>query len=264
MIAPSCAPPLLTPGPPVSAMADIGHVLRIAFAAVETAPLPERLQALLEELGKGEAPADSTAAGPDEERAFKAALAAAIPKLRVYGRSLSGSVDVADDLVQDTMLKAWAARSRFVPGTSMLAWTHVILRNAYFSMARRNRFKGAWDAPAAERLLAVRPAQEHHVALADLQRALMQLPAEQREALILTGASGLSCEEVAKMSQCAVGTVKSRVSRARIALRALLEGGQLTVSRAELPAGTLSALDQMMLHASQLIADSGRGKPGAS
>ena len=133
----------------------------------------------------------------------------------------------------------------------------MILRNIYFSMARRNRFKGAWDAPAAERLLAVRPAQDHHVALADLQRALLQLPAEQREALILIGASGLSCEEAAAISNCAVGTVKSRVARARAALHALLDNGQLAVSRADVPASPFPALDQIMQLA-QMLADPAR------
>lgn len=181
-----------------------------------------------------------------QDARFAAALAAASPHLRAFGRSLSGSADLADDLVQETMLRAWAARDRFVVGTSLRAWTHVILRNLYFTMARRRRFLGPWDESAAERLLAVWPDQDHHVALADLQRALMQLPPEQREALILIGANGLSCEDVAAISQCAVGTVKSRVARGRAALRALLENGQLAVARANMPANVLPALDQIM------------------
>jgi RNA polymerase sigma-70 factor (ECF subfamily) len=237
----STIPPLCPPATPLN---DIGALLRMAFAEIETAPLPARLQGLLDRLASDDA-------------GFKAALAAAIPHLRAYGRSLSGSADLADDLVQETMLKAWTARDRFVAGTSMRAWTHVILRNIYFSMARRNRFKGAWDAPAAERLLAVRPAQDHHVALADLQRALLQLPAEQREALILIGASGLSCEEAAAISNCAVGTVKSRVARARAALHALLDNGQLAVSRADVPASPFPALAQIMQLA-QMLADPAR------
>nr|WP_235927627.1 sigma-70 family RNA polymerase sigma factor [Sandarakinorhabdus rubra] len=190
----------------------------------------------------------------EQDARFKAELAAAIPHLRAYGRSLSGSADLADDLVQETMLKAWTARDRFVAGTSMRAWTHVILRNIHFSMARRSRFTGAWDEAAAERLLAVRPGQDHHVALADLQRALMQLPVEQREALILVGASGLSCEEAAAISDCAVGTVKSRVARGRAAVRALLDSGQLAVPRADVPASTMPALDQIMAMAHRLAA----------
>jgi RNA polymerase sigma-70 factor (ECF subfamily) len=237
------------PGPlPASetpALRDLGAALRLAFAEVAAAPLPPRLQALLDQLGDAATtPADS----------FKADLAAVIPHLRAYGRSLSGNADLADDLVQETMLKAWMARDRFVAGSSMRAWTHVILRNAYFSIARRARFKGEWDEHGADLLLAVPPAQEGHVALADMQRALMQLPAPQREALILIGASGMSCEEVAAISNCAVGTVKSRVARARTALRQLLDGGQLAQSRAAGPAGALGALDQIMRQAQQLSA----------
>lgn len=232
------------PASETPALRDLGAALRLAFAEVAAAPLPPRLQALLDELGD--------AARPASEDRFKIDLAAAIPHLRAYGRSLSGNADVADDLVQETMLKAWMARDRFVAGSSMRAWTHVILRNAYFSLARRARFKGEWDEYGADLLLAVRPAQEGHVALADMQRALMELPAPQREALILIGASGMSCEEVAAISGCAVGTVKSRVARARAALRALLDGGQLAQSRADGPVSALGALDQIMRQAQQL------------
>ncbi|WP_310473685.1 sigma-70 family RNA polymerase sigma factor [Sandarakinorhabdus sp.] len=234
------------PASETPALRDLGAALRLAFAEVAAAPLPPRLQALLDQLGDGAAP-------PAADR-FKADLAAAIPHLRAYGRSLSGNADLADDLVQETMLKAWMARDRFVAGSSMRAWTHVILRNAYFSIARRARFKGEWDEFAADLLLAVPPAQEGHVALADMQRALMQLPATQREALILMGASGMSCEEVAAISNCAVGTVKSRVARARAALRDLLDGGQLAQSRADGPVSALGPLDQIMRQAQQLTA----------
>lgn len=231
---------------------DLGAMLRIAFAAIESAPLPDRLLALLEQLGSDEPKGQRVDSATLSDAAFKSDLAATIPHLRAYGRSLSGSADLADDLVQETMLKAWMARDRFLAGSSMRAWTHVILRNIYFSMARRARFKGEWDEFSADLLLAIPAGQESHVALGDMQRAMMQLPAEQREALILMGASGMSCEEVAAISQCAVGTVKSRVARARIAVRALLEGGQLAQSRADAPAGQGSALEQIMRKAQQL------------
>ena len=231
------------------AVRDLGAMLRVAFAAVEAAPLPDRLLVLLDELGSEDPPSQSTSPAALGDKAFKTALAAVIPHLRAYGRSLSGSADLADDLVQETMLKAWTARERFVAGTNMRAWTHVILRNIYFSMARRARFKGEWDDYSADLLLAIPAGQESHIALGDLQRAMMQLPAEQREALILMGASGMSCEEVAAISQCAVGTVKSRVARARVALRALLDGGQLACSRASSPAVEGSAFDQIMRQA---------------
>jgi len=185
---------------------------------------------------------------------FETALAAAAPQLRAFGRSLSGSADVADDLVQETMLKAWLVRDRFIAGSNMRAWTHVILRNVYFSQVRRARFKGDWDDFSAELLLAVPAGQESHVALSDLQRALGQLPAEQREALLLMGAGGMTCAEVAAICRCATGTVKSRVARGRAALRALLQGGQLHKCRADSPAGSQPVFDAIMQQAQRLAA----------
>lgn len=225
---------------------QLGGWLRQAFAAVAAAPVPPALQALLDQLGDG------------NDARFRADLAAVIPQLRAYGRSLSGNADLADDLVQETMLKAWQARDRFVAGSSMRAWTSVILRNAYFSIARRARFKGEWDEFAADLLLAVPPSQEHRLALGDLHRALMELPVPQREALILMGAGGMSCEEVAEISQCAVGTVKSRVARARAALRRLIDGGQLAIPRSAGVGSRLGALDDIMDEAGRLA---GGGAP---
>ena len=177
---------------------------------------------------------------------FRCALAAAIPPLRAYARLLSGSADIADDLVQETLLKAWSARDRFVAGSNMRAWTHVILRNVYFSQTRRARFKGEWNDADADTLLAVAPRQEAHMALGDLMRALLQLPVAQREAVIMIGAGGMTCEEVATICGCAVGTVKSRVARARAALHDLLDGGQLTLKRTRRSATPVTVFDQIM------------------
>jgi RNA polymerase sigma factor (sigma-70 family) len=126
---------------------------------------------------------------------FKVQLAQVIPHLRAFGRSLSGSRDLADDLVQETLLKAWAARLRFQAGTNMRAWTFIILRNLYLSQMRRARFKGEWDDLVADRILAAPASQDRHVELGDMQRALMHLPQPQREALILVGAGGFAYEE---------------------------------------------------------------------
>ena len=156
---------------------------------------------------------------------FKEQLAAVIPHLRAFGRSLSGSRDLADDLVQETLLKAWAARKRFQAGTNMRAWTFIILRNLFLSQMRRARFKGEWDDITASKILAAPASQDRHIELGDMQRALMHLPQPQREALILVGAGGFAYEEAADICGCAVGTVKSRVSRARRALQAILESG---------------------------------------
>src|SRR6478735_6002109 len=125
---------------------------------------------------------------PDDE--FKDQLAQVIPHLRAFGRSLSGSRDLADDLVQETLLKAWAARKRFQAGTNMRAWTFIILRNLFLSQMRQARFKGEWDDLTASKILAAPASQDRHIELGDMQRALMHLPQPQREALILVGAGG--------------------------------------------------------------------------
>ncbi len=159
---------------------------------------------------------------------FKAELAQVIPHLRAFGRSLSGNRDLADDLVQETLLKAWAARKRFQAGTNMRAWTFIILRNLYLSQMRRSRFRGEWDDLVADRLLAAPAGQDKHVELADMQRALLMLPQPQREALILVGAGGFAYEEAAEICGVAVGTIKSRVARGRVALEALMSGRDMT------------------------------------
>ncbi|MEW4468525.1 sigma-70 family RNA polymerase sigma factor [Parasphingorhabdus sp. JC815] len=156
---------------------------------------------------------------------FKHQLSEAIPHLRAFGRSLSGNLDVADDLVQDTLLKAWRARDRFVAGTSMKAWTFVILRNTYFSNMRRKKFTADYDEIVAERVLSAPAPQQDPLHLADLQRALMEISEDQREAVILVGAGGYSYEEAAEIAGCATGTMKSRVSRARKALEGILSDG---------------------------------------
>ena len=158
---------------------------------------------------------------------FKRELTGVIPHLRAFARGLCGRPDLADDLVQETLLKAWAAQERFEPGTSMRAWTFVILRNAYLTDMRRNRFRADYDDTVAERILVAPAGQESPLHLSDLHRALLTLPPERREALLLVGAGGFSYEEAAEICQCAVGTIKSRVGRARAALSAMIEEGAI-------------------------------------
>lgn len=158
---------------------------------------------------------------------FKRELTGVIPHLRAFARGLCGRPDMADDLVQEALLKAWAAQARFEPGTSMRAWTFVILRNAYLTDMRRNRFRGDYDETVAERILVAPAAQEGPLHLSDMHRALLQLPPERREALLLVGAGGFSYEEAAQICDCAVGTIKSRVGRARATLSAMIESGNL-------------------------------------
>lgn len=189
---------------------------------------------------------------PDDE--FKDQLAQVIPHLRAFGRSLSGSRDLADDLVQETLLKAWAARKRFQAGTNMRAWTFIILRNLFLSQMRRARFKGEWDEITASKMLAAPASQDRHVELTDMQRALLHLPQPQREALILVGAGGFAYEEAAEICGCAVGTIKSRVARGRVALEHLLAEGKLPSRREHETDGT-SALASIMAEVDDLSRD---------
>jgi RNA polymerase sigma-70 factor (ECF subfamily) len=194
---------------------------------------------------EGASPANAGVAAPLSNADFKVALTAIIPHLRAFGRSISGNRDLADDLVQETLLKAWAARHRFEAGTNMRAWTFIILRNLYLSQVRRRRFRGEWDDAAADRLLAAPAGQESQVELGDVQRALLQLPRLQREALILIGAGGFAYEEAAQICGVAVGTIKSRVARARLALERILSQGLLPPrahARAEGGKGVLQSI----------------------
>lgn len=177
---------------------------------------------------------------------FKQQLTEAIPHLRAFGRSLSGDRDVADDLVQDTLLKAWAARDRFIAGTSMRAWTFVILRNTFFSSMRRKKFTANYDELVAERILSAPAPQQEPLHLADLQRGLMELSDDQREAIILVGAGGYSYEEAAEIANCAVGTMKSRVSRARKSLESILEEGRFTSASDGHGSMTTTALENII------------------
>jgi RNA polymerase sigma-70 factor (ECF subfamily) len=164
-------------------------------------------------------------ADPKREAAFKTELVALIPHLRAFARTLAGDPTAADDLAQDAMMKAWDARASFQMGTNMKAWTFMILRNQFYSEKRRSWRQTQLDQEAAERTLVAVDDPESPVALDELRLGLGMLPAEQREALILVGAGGFAYEEAADICGCAVGTVKSRVSRARRALLGILESG---------------------------------------
>ena len=156
---------------------------------------------------------------------FKDGLIREIPNLRAFAASLSGSMQLADDLVQDTLLKAWGNSEKFEPGTSLRAWLFTILRNTYYSLYRkRGREVQDSEGTYAERM-ATHGNQESHLDLADFRKALAKLPEEQREVLIMVGATGLSYEEAAEICGVAIGTIKSRVNRARTKLAELLSIG---------------------------------------
>ena len=155
----------------------------------------------------------------------KEALLAALPSLRAFSISLCGRTARAEDLVQETLVKAWANIGSFQPGSNMNAWLYTILRNEYYSEFRKRRHEVADEEGRHAARLATRPTQEGHMQFLDFRAALDRLAADHREALILVGASGLSYEEAAGICGCAVGTMKSRVNRARTRLAELLATG---------------------------------------
>lgn len=149
-------------------------------------------------------------------------LTSHLPALRAFAIHLTRNVSAADDLVQDAIIKAWTNIDKFAEGTNMRAWLFTILRNTFFSDMRKKRREVADpDGHHAARLYE-RPAHDGRLALADFRTAFDQLSAEHREVLLLVGASGFSYEEAAEMTGVAVGTVKSRASRARLRLAQLL------------------------------------------
>lgn len=154
---------------------------------------------------------------------FKQALLESIPHLRAFARSLCNDAVAADDLVQDTMLRAWKARESYTANTSFRAWSFTILRNVFYSEKRRSWRSTELAPEIAERTLVASDNPAKGIELVELRNALDHLPDDQREAIILVGAGGMAYEEAAQIVGCAVGTIKSRVSRARKALAAMLD-----------------------------------------
>jgi RNA polymerase sigma-70 factor (ECF subfamily) len=153
---------------------------------------------------------------------FTAGLMKALPSLRAFAISLSGRAERADDLVQDTLMRAWANADSFQPGTNLNAWLFTILRNLFHSEYRKRRREVQDEDGAYASRLSVQASQDSHLDVQDFRLALESLPPDQREALLLVGASGFSYEEAAEICECAVGTIKSRVNRARTKLAELL------------------------------------------
>jgi RNA polymerase sigma-70 factor, ECF subfamily len=153
---------------------------------------------------------------------FKEALLAEMSNLRAFAISLSGSVSMADDLVQETLLRAWSKSDKFQPGTSIRAWMFTILRNIYYSNYRKRAREVQDSDNAYAQRLVVSGDQESHLDLEDFRKALARLPLEQREVLILVGANGLSYEQAATICDVEIGTIKSRLSRARSKLVEIL------------------------------------------
>ena len=145
-----------------------------------------------------------------------------LPAMRAFAISLTRNGAVADDMVQDTLVKAWTNIDTFQVGTNMRAWLFTILRNTFYSSRRKSKREVADVDGVITESLAEKPAHDGHMQLNDFRKALDTLPDEQREALLLVGASGFSYEEAAEMCGVAVGTIKSRTNRARVRLAELL------------------------------------------
>jgi RNA polymerase sigma-70 factor (ECF subfamily) len=154
---------------------------------------------------------------------FKAALITVLPSLRAFARSLCRNAVEADDLVQETMLKAWSARESYIEESNFKAWAFRILRNSLYSNWRKNSRLTQLDDTVYEKTAKATDNAETALELAEVSQAILDLPLEQREALILIAAGGFNYEEVAAIAGVAVGTIKSRVSRGRANLIALME-----------------------------------------
>lgn len=165
-----------------------------------------------------------------------------LPALRAFAISLSRNPATADDLVQDTIIKAWTRFDSFTAGTNLQAWLFTILRNTYFSSLRKHRREVADPEGVHAGGLFVKPDHDGKLAYADFQVAFDQLSPEHREVLILVGASGFSCEEASEMIGVAVGTVKSRTNRARKRLSELMG---LAEGEDALPSGDTASLALM-------------------
>ncbi len=155
---------------------------------------------------------------------FADEMTASIPALRSFARSLCRHRDMAEDLVQETMVRAWSSRHTFLPGSNFRPWLFTILRNQFYNAVRKSNRLVTWEPEAAERLLVQEPEQEARIHLEDVEGALSQLPHNQREMLLLVAGAGMTYEEAALHVDCKLGTVKSRINRGRAAMRAIIDG----------------------------------------
>jgi RNA polymerase sigma-70 factor (ECF subfamily) len=158
---------------------------------------------------------------------FAADLTALIPKMRAFGRSMCGNYAAGEDLAQEALLKAWSHRHTYQQGTHLKAWVFMIMRNQFYSEKRRSWRSVPLDRTLAEETLVANADPTAAISLDELRRAMQLLPDVQREALILVSAAGCSYEEVARVCGCALGTLKSRVSRARDRLALIFAEGAI-------------------------------------
>jgi RNA polymerase sigma-70 factor (ECF subfamily) len=160
---------------------------------------------------------------------FSDEMTASLPALRNFARSLCRQSDMAEDLVQETMVRAWSSRHTFLPGSNFRPWLFTILRNQFYNAVRKRNRLVTWEPEAAERLLVQEPEQEARIHLEDIEGALSQLPRGQREMLLMIAGAGMTYEEAALAADCKLGTVKSRINRGRAAIRAIIDGGEAVI-----------------------------------
>jgi RNA polymerase sigma-70 factor (ECF subfamily) len=186
-------------------------------------------------------------------------MVALVPQMHTFARSLCRDGTRADDLVQEALARALANIDRFRPGTNLKAWLFTIVRNEHYSQLRRRKFEASGVDTDSLPEPSVPPDHDGDLELRDLNRALATLSPGQRTALILVSASGFSYEEAAKICGCAVGTIKSRVARARDTLMAILDGRTVIEQEAEEesdshPAATTHRRPAAQTHAPQFMA----------
>jgi len=161
----------------------------------------------------------------------KSDLVAMIPAMRAFARTLCRDVALADDLTQDALVSAWRSRASYTPGTNLKAWVFMIVRNRFYSDKRRSWRVTQLDPRVAEETLVATSAPSASLELDEVRRAMLELSEEQRQALTLVAVAGLGYTEAAMVCKCAEGTIKSRVSRARQRLTAILDRGEMTNPR---------------------------------
>ena len=190
--------------------------------------------------------------GQTDDECFRAELLAVTPRLRAFARTLTGNATAADDLVQDALVNAWRARASYQPGTNLKSWTYRILRNQFYSDKRRSWRQVSLDMDVAERTLEAVSDPDSVLELDQVRRVMAMLPDEQREALMLIGVAGMPYEEAARLCDCAEGTIKSRVSRARRRMLDMLEAGSIAADGVR----PSTAMDSLLAEAQGLQARS--------
>jgi RNA polymerase sigma-70 factor, ECF subfamily len=203
-------------------MASLSRHARESGSATRDVSRPARLRAGQVHPHGATKPRSRPSRGGKLDEGLRETMLSAVPRLRAFAISLCSNVDKADDLVQETLLRALSHIDQFEPGTNMSAWLFTILRNLFRSDYRKRRREVEDDDGSYAESLKSQPEQTGRLELHELPAALAQLPADQREALILVGASGLSYEEASVICGCPIGTIKSRVNRARGRLAELL------------------------------------------